>query len=420
MTITEQFRLRFERIRGFVAPGTLPAGFVLKRWGELTSEQRAQLFADGLRDSYATFVSRYSTAEAAFFVIPDGLASFDGFLADHEIFHAHEHYAELRRLDLGQRNTTPSPLQQIWTARGLERIRPLAEQQRIAGSSYDPTVSPKELYADAGARAVADHAQVQANEERLIAWNEAYAAARGTWDGEAMRRAFAAVAAAPSSSTSTQPAPAEPAPSTTHDDPIGWLLSFPVTRRFGDMSFPQFGAHTGVDLGLPAGTPVYAIADGVVVIDDDDAAYDQGDARTWSGIAVSYRIAEDGTTVTVAHLERNDVQHGQFVREGRMLGRCGSTGASTGPHAHVETRLITGELVDPITYMEDRMFTPEDRAKLHAIHDALHPGGERSWLDELYDKINAGFNTTLATWLRRVVLGRDPVLKNAPVVDPDK
>ena len=136
-------------------------------------------------------------------------------------------------------------------------------------------------------------------------------------------------------------------------DPVEWLGRWPVTRPFGDMSFPQFGPHTGIDLGIPLGTPIPALTSGVVLIDDDDGRYDPAQPATWSGIAVRYRSDHDGAVVTCAHLQSNSVDSGDRVGAGQSIGLCGQTGAATGPHLHLEVRDVTGVLRDPIPYFEE-------------------------------------------------------------------
>lgn len=200
-------------------------------------------------------------------------------------------------------------------------------------------------------------------------------------------------------------------------DPIAYLLAHVVTRGFGDMSFPQYGPHSGIDLAFADGEPLFAIGDGVVTVDDDDASFDPGIPATWSGVQVTYRLAIDGTDITVAHLRRNSVEHGALVLGGERIGECGSTGASTGTHVHFEARDITGALIDPLPYLEERVFGPEDRAMLREIHSAVRTDAGTSWGRELFDKINAGFGTTLLTWLRRHYHGKDPFTGTAPVED---
>ncbi|SDE76310.1 Murein DD-endopeptidase MepM and murein hydrolase activator NlpD, contain LysM domain [Thermus arciformis] len=108
---------------------------------------------------------------------------------------------------------------------------------------------------------------------------------------------------------------------------------FGVRRRYGGL-FTSY--HEGLDYAVSPGTPVRAVADGVVVL--------------------SERLKVRGEAVVVAHgaglctgywhLEARKVRPGDRVRAGQVLGLSGSTGLSTGPHLHLEVRLF-GVPVDP-------------------------------------------------------------------------
>ena len=58
----------------------------------------------------------------------------------------------------------------------------------------------------------------------------------------------------------------------------------------------------------------------------------------------------NGLTTRYGHLSEIDVKVGQTVRIGEVVGKIGSTGRSTGPHLHYETR-INGEAVDPQKFL---------------------------------------------------------------------
>jgi murein DD-endopeptidase MepM/ murein hydrolase activator NlpD len=57
-----------------------------------------------------------------------------------------------------------------------------------------------------------------------------------------------------------------------------------------------------------------------------------------------------GITTRYAHLSHISVSEGQKVSHGSIVGRVGSTGRSTGPHLHYETR-IEGDAVDPMRFL---------------------------------------------------------------------
>ena len=94
--------------------------------------------------------------------------------------------------------------------------------------------------------------------------------------------------------------------------------------------------HQGIDLPYPTGTPVPAAFDGKVRISDYIGGY---------GNLVVIRHA-NGLETFYAHLSRRDVNSGDWVSAGDIIGLGGSTGRSTGPHLHFETR-YKGAAFDP-------------------------------------------------------------------------
>ena len=94
--------------------------------------------------------------------------------------------------------------------------------------------------------------------------------------------------------------------------------------------------HQGIDLPYPTGTPVYAAFDGKVRVSDSVGGY---------GNLIIIRHA-NGLETYYGHLSRRDVQSGDWVNAGDVIGLGGSTGRSSGPHLHFETR-YKGYAFDP-------------------------------------------------------------------------
>jgi murein DD-endopeptidase MepM/ murein hydrolase activator NlpD len=99
--------------------------------------------------------------------------------------------------------------------------------------------------------------------------------------------------------------------------------------------------HTGLDFRGDTGDPIHATAAGTVV------------SAGWSG---GYgRMVEidhgNGLSTRYGHLSQIDVKVGDEIRIGQVIGRMGSTGRSTGPHLHYETR-IDGDAVDPQKFLQ--------------------------------------------------------------------
>lgn len=109
------------------------------------------------------------------------------------------------------------------------------------------------------------------------------------------------------------------------------LRSAVRTSNFGYRRDPMTGNakwHSGIDLAAPTGTPIVATGDGVV----SSAGW-----RGGYGIAV---VLEHGNGIQTlyGHMSRLNVQAGERVQAGQVIGTVGSTGRSTGPHLHYELR----------------------------------------------------------------------------------
>ncbi len=110
-------------------------------------------------------------------------------------------------------------------------------------------------------------------------------------------------------------------------------------------------AHLGVDYAAPTGTPVRTIGDGVVTF----AGWQRGYGNI---IEISHR---NGKSTKYAHLSRIHVRKGQRVDQGENIGAVGSTGASTGPHLHLEF-LDKGQHQDPLKIARESESIPVPEA----------------------------------------------------------
>ena len=98
--------------------------------------------------------------------------------------------------------------------------------------------------------------------------------------------------------------------------------------------------HTGVDFRGDAGDPIHATAAGTVA----NAGWSGGYGKM---VEIDHG---NGLSTRYGHLSQIDVKVGDEIRIGQVVGRMGSTGRSTGPHLHYETR-IDGEAVDPQRFL---------------------------------------------------------------------
>ncbi len=106
-----------------------------------------------------------------------------------------------------------------------------------------------------------------------------------------------------------------------------WPTQGTITSEYGYRICPFHGQefHNGLDIArYPAGTPVYAIAAGVV-----------GTASWSGGYGNCVTISHGGSMMSLyGHLQSIAVSSGQSVSKGQLIGYMGSTGNSTGPHLH--------------------------------------------------------------------------------------
>ncbi|TMF55673.1 MAG: hypothetical protein E6I22_06960 [Chloroflexi bacterium] len=127
-----------------------------------------------------------------------------------------------------------------------------------------------------------------------------------------------------------------------------------ISQAFGPTPYlfePSFAGfahfHTGLDLAVPLGTPVFAAADGAVV-------FARGMADS-TGNLIGYGnyilIQHDANLRTLyGHLMTIGVKEGDIVKRGQLIGLVGSTGNSTGPHTHFEVRLEESP-IDPMNLL---------------------------------------------------------------------
>ena len=125
------------------------------------------------------------------------------------------------------------------------------------------------------------------------------------------------------------------------------LLKTPVagsklTSGFGMRKHPLLGytkMHTGVDFGVPYGTPIRSAGAGVVEIAGRHGAY---------GVTVEIKHNNKFETL-YAHMSKlaDGIRTGKKVNQGQIIGYVGATGRATGPHLHYEVR-VAGRPMNPL------------------------------------------------------------------------
>jgi murein DD-endopeptidase MepM/ murein hydrolase activator NlpD len=106
--------------------------------------------------------------------------------------------------------------------------------------------------------------------------------------------------------------------------------------------------HAGIDIANSIGTPIYAVADGVVTDAGPTAGY---------GAWVKIRHA-DGTVSLYGHVNTWLVSPGQKVMAGDQIATIGNRGNSTGPHCHFSVLRNGTDFIDPVPWLAQRGLSP--------------------------------------------------------------
>lgn len=120
------------------------------------------------------------------------------------------------------------------------------------------------------------------------------------------------------------------------------LNRYRVGAGWGHSSGPHAGRnHKGLDFAAPSGAPIYSVTDGKVVM-----------ARSYYGYGNLVVVkTPTGKRVLYAHQSKMMVKRGEQVRAGEQIGKVGSTGYSTGPHLHFETRTAKDRAYNPLKFL---------------------------------------------------------------------
>lgn len=123
------------------------------------------------------------------------------------------------------------------------------------------------------------------------------------------------------------------------------LFVKPTTGIFTSGFGYRWGAlHAGIDIAGPIGTPIYAVADGVVI-----------DVGPTAGYGAWVKIRHTNGTVTLyGHINTWTVNVGQRVMAGDQIATIGNRGNSTGPHCHFEVMPNGSDRIDPVPWLAQR------------------------------------------------------------------
>jgi murein DD-endopeptidase MepM/ murein hydrolase activator NlpD len=151
---------------------------------------------------------------------------------------------------------------------------------------------------------------------------------------QAQAQAEAAAAAAPAGPTQSGTSTGPPSSSG-----FIWPVNGPITSPFCEQRAWE-SCHPGIDIGVPSGTPVHAVADGTVAIAAPEGGYGNYICIDHGG----------GLSSCYAHLMSFNVSQGQHVSQGQVIAISDCTGLCFGPHLHFEVR-VNGSVVDPMGYL---------------------------------------------------------------------
>ncbi len=125
--------------------------------------------------------------------------------------------------------------------------------------------------------------------------------------------------------------------------PRGWPVNGYVTSPFGHRIHPLTGLpefHEGLDIAGPAGTPIRATADGVVLL--------AGWASGYGKVVVIDHL--NGYATRFGHNRQLLVRRGDRIKRGQIVALMGETGDATGPHCHYEIRQ-RGKSINPYPFL---------------------------------------------------------------------
>jgi murein DD-endopeptidase MepM/ murein hydrolase activator NlpD len=136
-------------------------------------------------------------------------------------------------------------------------------------------------------------------------------------------------------------APPDPSPPAASVGSYAWPVHGPVLRRFDPPDGPYGAGHRGIDVGVPAGTPVRAAQGGTVAF--------AGRVAGQVHVSIDH---PDGVRTSYSYLERSQVRAGDAVLRGSLIGASGGGHAGAAEtHLHFGAR-YAGEYIDPLLLLE--------------------------------------------------------------------
>lgn len=139
--------------------------------------------------------------------------------------------------------------------------------------------------------------------------------------------------------------------STTGTGPVRWPFpsEVPISSGFGSRAAPCQGCstyHRGLDFTPGAGAPIFAIADGTVVLHEEGGGFG-------NHVIIEHTINGQRVRSLYAHMQwgSSPLQQGDAITVGDFIGLVGATGQVTGNHLHFELE-VDGTAVDPYGWLK--------------------------------------------------------------------
>jgi murein DD-endopeptidase MepM/ murein hydrolase activator NlpD len=195
-------------------------------------------------------------------------------------------------------------------------------------------------YEQVAAQKAAYDQQLQAAQIRLLELQGARDAYSQWVAQKQAEEAAAAAAAAAHGGAGPANDSGRPVVSGSYAKPAAGRVSSCYGMRWGTL-------HGGVDVAAPIGTPIYAVASGVVK---------RAGTATGFGQAV-YVLGDDGYVTVYGHVNRYFVSTGERVSAGEQIAEVGNRGQSTGPHLHFEVHprgVMYGGQINPVPWLNAR------------------------------------------------------------------
>lgn len=129
-----------------------------------------------------------------------------------------------------------------------------------------------------------------------------------------------------------------------------------ISSKWGVRIRPNFGTaavHRGLDISMPQGKPIHSIMDGTVI--------SVNSCGSSLGNHIEIRSAEKSKDIRslYAHMSKIKVKKGQKIKRGKVIGKVGSTGNSTGPHLHLELYIGTYKYENTEQLLYPRLYVKE-------------------------------------------------------------